>query len=421
MELIAISINYKQVPVEVREMYAFAEGELAAAMAELKKEQSILENVILSTCNRTEIYAVVDQIRRGEDYIKRFLANWFHIDQQEVEQVLISHQGFDEVARYLYRVACGLESLIMGEEQILAQVKASLAFAQENQATSSILNQLFKEAITLSKRAHTETALSRNSVSVGSAAVQLAKQEGFDFHGAKALVIGAGQMAELSATYLQAQKIERLHIANRTLEKAEKLASKQQASASSLDDLEAQLVKADIVFSATSAKKPLITESLIRIVREKRAKAPLYIFDLAVPRDVEPEVQAFDEVQVFDVDAMRQLIDDNLVARQEAVQVVEGMIDEKVVDFETWFSSLEAVPVIKSLQAKGMKVQADVFDNLTKRLPELDDHQTKVIHKLTRSIVNQLLRDPILAVKDLSQQEDSAEKLALIEQIFAIK
>lgn len=419
MHLLALSLNYKKVPIELREKLAFAESELAVAMATLKESQAVLENVILSTCNRTEIYAVVDQTRRGEDYLKRFLAQWFHLSISEFSNFLEIYQGV-EVAPYLFRVVCGLESLIVGEEQILAQVKSSFLFAQENQATGSVLNTLFKAAITLSKRAHTETSLSKNSVSIGSAAVQLTKHIWSELKEKSALVIGAGQMSELSAKYIAAQKIAALTISNRTYDKAKRLADQYQGKAIPLTALENELTEVDFAFSSTSSKTFILTESLIRIVQAKRNHRPLVLFDLAVPRDIEPAVASIDGVTLYDIDDLEQLVHFNKLERQKAEKEVELMILKAVSEFENWLSTQEAAPIIAQLQEKSMLIQEKVMESIDHKLTELSVHDRKVINKLTKSIVNQILREPILTVKSLATDENSPEKLKLFKEIFKL-
>ena len=417
MQLLAISLNYKKVPIELREKLAFAESELALAMAELKKSQAVFENVILSTCNRTEIYAVVDQQRRGEDYLKRFLAHWFHLSSSDFANFLDVYYDL-AVAEYVFRVTCGLESLIVGEEQILAQVKSSLAFAQENQTTGAILNSLFKSAITLSKRAHTETSLSKNSVSVGSAAVQLTKKIYQDLSEKAALVVGAGQMAELSAKYIAAQKPTGLTIANRSFDKVVKLAGTYQAEARALTDLEAALTAADFVFSSTAAKNFVLTESLIRIVQAKRDFQPLLLIDLAVPRDIDPAVAEIAGVQLYDIDDLEQLVQFNKLKREKAEKEVEAMVKTTVSDFEKWLSTQEVSPIIAQLQEKSMQIQQKAMDTIDRKLTDLSAHDRKVINKMTKSIVNQLLREPILSAKTLALADNSAEQLELFRKIF---
>lgn len=419
MHLLALSLNYKKVPIELREKLAFAESELAVAMATLKESQAVLENVILSTCNRTEIYAVVDQSRRGEDYLKRFLAQWFHLPISEFSNFLEIYQEI-EVAPYLFRVVCGLESLIVGEEQILAQVKSSFLFAQENHATGSVLNALFKAAITLSKRAHTETSLSKNSVSIGSAAVQLTKHIWPELKEKSALVIGAGQMSELSAKYIAAQKIAALTISNRTYDKAKRLADQYQGKAIPLTALENELIEVDFAFSSTSSKTFILTESLIRIVQAKRDHRPLVLFDLAVPRDIEPAVASIDGVTLYDIDDLEQLVHFNKLERQKAEKEVELMILKAVSEFENWLSTQEAAPIIAQLQEKSMLIQEKVMETIDHKLTELSVHDRKVINKLTKSIVNQILREPILTVKSLATDENSPEKLKLFKEIFKL-
>jgi len=407
MELLAISFDVKNVPLEIREQLAFAgDEELARAMQRLKEAPAVLENVILSTCNRTEIYTVVDSLHRGRDYVLRFLSSWFHLPTSEFSPYLQIYSGASAVAEHLFRVTCGLESLIMGEEQILSQVKASLSLAQENRASSTIFNDLFKQAITLSKRAHTETALSQNSVSVGTAAVQLAKQVfGGDLSDKQVLVIGAGQMGALLMKYLSVQKLAGLSLINRTYSKALALTK----ASVPFESLEEVLATVDIVFTATAAKDFILTESLVK-------KKSLLIFDLAVPRDVDPALSNLSNIKLYDIGGIRARVEDSLQARSQAAQEVEQMIVAEVAAFEVWLSEQEIVPLISALQAKASLIQQKAMATIDHKLPDLTEHDRKVINKLTKSIANQLLRDPILSAKSLS-----TEQLQLFKEIFGLE
>lgn len=420
MQLLVVSLNYQLAPVEIREKFSFQERELKQAMVALRDKQSILENVIISTCNRTEIYAVVDHVRRGEDYIKRFLATWFHLPIDEFASYLVMHQNSDAV-RHLFRVTCGLDSLIVGETQILGQVRSSFLLAQENKVTGVIFNTLFKQAITLGKKAHTETNIGKNAISISYAAVQLAKQAFSSLSTSNAVIVGAGKMGELAAKHLVSQKINHLTIVNRTFEKAKTLAGKYNGIAVPLENLEDALMDADIVISSTGAKEYIISAEMVRRVRGKRSKQALLMTDIAVPRDIDAGVRNIEGVLLYDIDGLEGIIESNLDEREVEAEKIEEMIEQDIKEFENWLTTLEAIPVITALREKSMNIQAKTMESIERKLPSLSEREKKVVNKLTKSIVNQILRDPIIKAKEIANDPMAEMKLQVFKEIFQIE
>ncbi len=420
VELLVVSLNYQKAPVEIREKFSFQESELEHAMASLKEKQSILENVIISTCNRTEVYAIVDDIRRGEDYMKRFLAEWFHLSIEEFVPYLVIYQKMD-VVKHLMRVTCGLESLIVGETQILGQVRSSFLKAQAKSTTGLILNTLFKQAVTLGKRAHTDTNIGTKPVSVSYAAVQLGKQVLPSFATSHGVIIGAGKMGEIAAKHMTSQKIGQLTIVNRTFEKAKELAEKYHGTAILIENLEVALLDADIVISATGAKDFIITEEMMRRVKEKRKKQQLLIADIAVPRDIDAAVRSIDDVFLYDIDDFHGMIESNLEERASEGRKIEAMIEQSVEEFEHWLVTLEATPVIAALREKSMDIQMKTMQSIERKLPSLSERERKVVNKLTKSLVNQILRNPIITAKEMANEPMAKIKLQIFREIFQIE
>ncbi len=420
MHIIVVGINHKTAPVEIRERLTFDPSQLGEAMKKLNAKKSILENVILSTCNRTEIYAVVDQLHTGRYYIKEFLAEWFQIEQGEFSPFLFIYDQ-DGAIEHLYKVACGLNSLVLGETQILGQVRSSFLLAQEENTTGTVFNQLFKQAVTLAKRAHSETDIGANAVSVSYAAVELAKKIFGTLENKHVLIIGAGKMGELAIQNLHGNGAKKVTVINRTFEKAESLATRFNGKAKSLDELQSALMDADILISSTGAKDFVITKKMIENIEKKRRGKPLFMVDIAVPRDLDPALSELESVFLYDIDDLEGIVEANLQERKKAAETISLMVEEEIVEFKQWLNMLGVVPVISALREKALTIQAETMKSLERKLSHLSDRDMKVLNKHTKSIINQMLKDPILQAKELAGSKDAEKKLELFMSIFNIE
>lgn len=415
MELIVISLNHKTAPVEIREKFAIAEHELVDAMQALKSQPSVLENVIVSTCNRTEIYAVVDRGRRGEDYIKRFLATWCHIRLEDLSPYLVVYNGKDMI-NHLFKVVCGLDSIVIGETQILGQVRNSFLIAMEANTTGTIFNTLFKQVVTFGKKVHTETNIGKNAISVSYAGVQLLKQEMKLLDNSHAVVIGAGKMAELAVQHLRSNGCSDITILNRTVEKAKVLAKKYDCHVSVMNKLSEEMAIADIVISSTSANGYVVTADMLQ-----QRSTQLYLLDIAVPRDIDPMIRELEYVTLYDVDDLEGVIESNLEERLVESEKIKVMIKQEIIDFKEWINTLEVIPLIASLRDKSMTIHAETMASIERKLPSLSDRELKVINKLTKSIVNQMLKDPILKAKEIANEDNSELKIQIFKEIFQLE
>jgi glutamyl-tRNA reductase len=420
VHVVVVGINYKTAPVEIREKLTFSEPELADAMKQLQQQKSILENVIVSTCNRTEIYAVVDQLHTGRYYIKAFLADWFHIDLDTLAPYLNVLEN-EAAVEHLFRVASGLDSMILGETQILGQVKTSYLLAQEAGTTGTIFNHLFKQAVTFAKRAHSETEIGAHAVSVSYAAVELAKKIFGDLSSKHVLIIGAGKMGELAAQNLYGNGVKKVTVVNRTLEKAEQLAKKFSGTAKSLSELSCALLEADIVISSTGAKGYIITKEMMAPLDKMRKGRPLFMVDIAVPRDLDPALAELESIFLYDIDDLEGIVQANLAEREKAARQIGNMIGTELVAFQQWLQTLGVVPVIAALREKALAIQAETMKSIERKLPHLSERDRKVLNKHTKSIINQLLRDPILRAKELAAEPNAEEALQLFMKIFNIE
>jgi glutamyl-tRNA reductase len=420
MHTLMVGLNYRTAPVEIREKLTFDPDSIAQAMKELKGKKSILENIIVSTCNRTEIYAVVDQLHTGRYYIKDFLSQWFGIDKEEFTPYLSIFEN-EGAVEHLFHVTCGLNSMVVGETQILGQVRSSFLSAQEKGTSGTVFNHLFKQSITLAKRAHSETEIGSNAVSVSYAAVELAKKIFGDLTNKNVLILGAGKMGELAVQNLHGSGVGKVTVMNRTFEKAQNLAEKFQGEAKTIEELQCALVEADIMISSTGAKGYVITKEMMQDVERMRKGRPLFMVDIAVPRDLDPGLAGLESVFLYDIDDLEGIVEANLQERKVAAEEIELMIESEIVEFKNWLNTLGVVPVISALRNKALAIQAETMESIERKMPNLSDRERKVLNKHTKSIINQLLKDPILQAKELAAQPNAEESLSLFMKIFDIE
>ncbi|MGP1909196.1 glutamyl-tRNA reductase [Metabacillus sp. JX24] len=420
MHILAVGLNYKTAPVEIREKLTFQPNELGDAMKALKEQKSILENIIVSTCNRTEIYTVVDQLHTGRYYIKAFLAEWFGLDKDTFSPFLTMYEN-DGAIEHLFSVSCGLDSMVLGETQILGQVRTSFMLGQTEGTIGTVFNHLFKQAVTLAKKAHSETDIGANAVSVSYAAVELAKKIFGDLTNKHVLILGAGKMGELAAQNLHGSGVRKVTVVNRTFEKAEVLARKFSGHAKGINELQCALVEADILISSTGSSDFVITKEMMAPAEKMRKGKPLFMVDIAVPRDLDPALDELESVFLYDIDDLQGIVDANLQERQKAAEEIGLMLEAEIVAFKQWLGTLGVVPVISALREKALGIQAETMQSLERKMPNLTDRELKLLNKHTKSIINQMLRDPILKVKELAADSDAEQNLELFMKIFDIE
>ncbi|MUV07485.1 glutamyl-tRNA reductase [Planococcaceae bacterium Storch 2/2-2] len=419
MHTIVVGVNYRTAPVEIREKFAFTEEELPEAMQTLQQQKSILENIIISTCNRTEIYAVVDQLHTGRYYVKRFIADWLDLPIDDLSTHLVIREN-DEAVEHLMRVTAGIDSMILGETQILGQVRDSFLQAQQFGTTGTMFNEMFKRAVTFARRAHTETAIGENAVSVSYAAVELAKKIFGSLEHKHIAILGAGKMGELAAKNLAGSGVKEITVLNRTFETAVDLAQKFEGTARPIQELKETLLEADILISSTGATDYVIDFELMEFVEKLRKGKPLFLVDIAVPRDMDPSIGDLQNVFLYDIDDLHGIVEANLAERRQAADKIEMMAKSEVITFNEWVATLGVVPLIAALRRKAGTIQGETMQSIENKLPDLTERELKIIRKHTKSIVNQLLRDPITQVKELATDRQAGMKLELFEQVFGI-
>lgn len=405
MHLALVGLSHMTAPLEVRESAAFDPSAAAWALADLVRagEDGCREAAILSTCNRTEVYAVGPTASAAQAAASRSLASRLPDDSQR-ERWLYS--AFDqEAARHLFRVAAGLDSLVLGEAQILGQVRAALALS--GAAAGPVISRLFREALTLGKRVRRETGIGDGAASVSYAAVELAKKIFGRLDGTSVLLVGAGKMAELAVKNLAAAGVRSVVIANRSPAGAERLVQALRgsrpgvhAAALALEAVVAQLGAVDIVISSTSAKAPVIRETDVRSALKHRRGRPLFLIDIAVPRDVEPEVHALDGVFLYNIDDLQNVVSGNLSERAAHAAAAERLVADGVGAFATWLAERQAVPVITAWRGRAEAVRTSELRKALRQLDHLDPADKAKIAALTSAIVNKLLHQPTIRLKE---------------------
>lgn len=420
MHIVVVGLNYRTAPVEVRERFAFSDADMPQALQELKRTKSVLEGVIIATCNRTEIYVVVDRLNMCGYFIRSFMEKWFGIPREEFTKHLYMYED-EQAIRHLFRVTCGLDSMVLGETQILGQVRNAFLLSQQEKATGKWFNMLFKQGITLSKRAHSETAIGESAVSVSYAAVELGKRVFGTFEGKRVLILGAGKMSELTAKHLSGAGAVELLVANRTYARAQELAAKFNGTPCSMQEAMQRLSEVDILISSTGAEGYVVTSAQVAAGMKHRPNRPMFMIDIAVPRDIDPAIRELNNVFLYDIDALEGIVESNMEMRRGEAIKIENMIENEIAVFGNWLQTLGIKPVIQALQSKSSAIHESTLESMFNKLPELDDRQRKVIRRLTKSIVNQMLHDPINRIKEMAGEENGSESLGWFTQIFALE
>lgn len=410
MYLMCVSLNYHQLPIELREKFSFSAEEVPKADQLLNSEKSILENLLISTCNRTEVYAVVDQIHTGRYYIKRFLAEWFHYTVDDFSQYVTINTR-EETAEHLFRVITGLDSLIKGEPQILGQMKNAFQVADEQGTTGAILNHLFRQAITFSKKMHTKYRVSELAQSSGQAGLHQIKTDFGSLSGKTLAVIGMGQIGKHTAYNASNMGFSKVTLLNRTNSKAEAIADKLQGVVESrpFDQLDDAVAEADAAVFAASVKQPLY---------KAKADTETIIVDLGVPRNVTVDPKS--DVDYYDIDNLHSILDANDEKKKQMLAKIAAEVPNEVHDFYVWEKQLHIVPVIRGLREHSLKIEATAYDSLLRKLPELDAHERKVISKHMKSIINQMIKGPIKEIKELSITPGATADIDFFCKIFGM-
>lgn len=418
-ELLALGLSHKTAPLELRERLALPEGRAARLMAELTESGDVFEATVVSTCNRTEIYVLTADPVVAESSILSALSSRGEIRPTELVGHLYSLRA-DDVARHLFRVTAGLESMIVGESEIQGQVKRAHELALVEGVSGPILNRLFRGALAAGGRARNETGISRTGVSMASVAVEQASRTIGDVSERRALIIGAGETSELVAGALRARGAESVFVANRHLEKACDLAQKFGGTAAPLTELSDQVAEADLVVSATMSPHHLIDREMLEPVMAERADRPVFLVDLAVPRDIDPRVRDIPGVALTDVDELQVAVARNIGRRESEARLAEHVVENELELFERWMESLEVMPVVVGLREKGDEVIARVLAENENRWGDLSDRDRERVETLARTIVGRMLHEPTVRLKEIAGTDESYEVLAMVRDLFGL-
>jgi glutamyl-tRNA reductase len=417
--LTLIGMNHRSAPLDLRERACFAEEGVPDALRRVLEGTSAGEALILATCNRVEILTRKSGSEGMSAELRAFLARERGIDDATIDRHVYVHEGLQAV-RHVFSVACGLDSLVLGEPQILGQVKRAYALARESGATGPVLDRLLQHALAAAKRVRTATGISRHAVSIAYAAANLARTIFDDLEGRSALLLGAGKMTELAARHLASQGVTDLTVTNRTYARACTLAESLNGTAVAWDEFPRELVRVDIVLTGTAAATPVLTKAQVKEAVRARRGRPLFIVDIAVPRDVEPAVQDLEGVYLYDIDDLQGVADAGLEERKRAAEDARLMLDVEVANFDRWRQTVDLGPTIAALHEHLHHVAKDELERFSRRLGSLSPEQHAVVFDLTRSVIQKVLHQPIVSLKSAAERGEAESRAALYREIFGL-
>ncbi len=421
MTLLALGINHKTAPVEIREKVAFAPEKMEQALHECVNKGEVSEAAILSTCNRTELYFSLPEDETEQPDINTLL-DWFcqyhQLDRKEVEPFIYLHNN-NAAVQHILRVASGLDSLVLGEPQILGQIKDAYNTANQAGTIGRQLNRLFQHTFSVAKQVRTDTAIGASPVSVAFAAVSLAKRIFADLSKHTALLIGAGETTELVARHLSEQGVNKMIVANRTVERAQTLASQFDAEAIALSDMPERLVDADIIIASTASQLPILGKGAVERALKHRKHRPMFMVDIAVPRDIEPEVGKLDDIYLYTVDDLREVIEEGRQSREEAAQQAEEIVENQVEHFMGWLRSLKGVDTIRAFRSQAEEKRDEQLALAKKQLAAGKDPE-QVITDLARTLTNKLIHEPSAQLNQAAYS-GRKEMLELARELFNLE
>ena len=421
MHIFSLGLNHTTAPVHLRERLAFSEEQIRSSLSRLccgHISSPLAELAILSTCNRIEIYAASSQL--AFDELEAFLSEARGVRVSDFQPYLYRFEDLN-AARHLFDVAAGLDSLVIGEPQILGQITRSHELARGQEAAGPMLNRLFQAAIHAGKRARTETAISRNPASVSSLAASVAEKTLGHINTASVVVLGAGEMAELTVEALRKRGTEKICVINRTLERAQELAQRWGATPATFEYLQQALCEADILISSTGAPHILVDANMVAEAMGSRPERPLVLMDIAVPRDIDPDCAKIPHVRLFDIDGLNARLEDSLTHRMEEVPHVKRILAEELFEFGEYLKSLEMLPLIADLHQQAEAIRLAELEKTLSRLPGLTEAERERIEALTRSLVKKLLDTPTRRLRAQSASAQASEYAAVARALFGLQ
>jgi len=419
MKLVIVGLNHKTAPVGVREKVSFSADTLESSLKRLVREYGLNEGVILSTCNRVEVLALSRDadLEKGIMQVKRFLSDSSSIPLETLDEHLYSYCAADAV-KHLFRVGAGLDSMVLGEPQILGQVKDSYAYAVEFNSAGVIVNKLYHKAFSVAKRIRTETKIGEAAVSISFAAVELAKKIFGELSGKSVMLLGAGEMAELAAKHLLRGGIREIMVANRTYERAAEFVKDFGGKAIMFREFPHHLKNVDIVIASTGAKTFIIREEQVRDVLKERKNRPMFFIDISVPRNVDPLVNNIDNTYVYDIDDLQGVVASNIKERSKEADEAEGIIEDEIEKFYRWIKSLDVVPTIIALRNHCDGIRKAELARAVKGLNGLGDKDKKIIEAMTKAIVNKILHSPVSRLKKDADKIEGDTYIDTMRKLF---
>ncbi len=418
MNTIVIGLNHKTADIDIREKLAFDGPKLEEGLLTIRNLPEVKESVIISTCNRVEIYLNAGNTEQAIASIKEFIASFHDIRNESLNDALYIHYDIEAV-RHIYRVASSLDSMVVGEPQILGQLKEAFEFSLKHKTTGILLNRLFKKAISVAKRIRTETRIAENAVSISFAAVELAKKIFTELTGKTFMLLGAGEMAELAAKHIMNNGVTDILIANRTYQTGCDLAKEFSGRAVPFENYLNELKTSDIIICSTGAPDYVLSKSQMHKVMKERKNKPVFIIDISVPRNVDPEINTLDNVYLYDIDDLQGVVDSNIHERQKEARKAEDIIEEEIETFTRWLSSLDSVPTVIALRKKAEEIKAEEIEKLINRLPDMKIKEKQAVEQTINSIINKLIHAPTIALKESSEDKDIL--IATIKRLYGLE
>jgi len=417
INLILVGVNHKTTPVAIRERLAFTKGKIEDSADRLLNYPEIIEHTILSTCNRVEIYARASNQDSGINFIKNFICEFHNLSPVELEDHFYSYSD-EEAIEHLFRVSSSLDSMVLGEAQILGQVKDAYSLAKNLRSTGLILNQLFEKAFSIAKKVRDETGIAERSVSISSAAVELAQKIFNDLENHTVMLVGTGEMAELAAKHLISYGVKTVYVASRTYERAANLARTLNGSALDFEAFKNELYRADIVITSTAASNFIIKKELVEKAIHERKNKPIFFIDIAVPRDIEPDVNDLENVYLYDIDDLQIVVAANMKEREKEAENAMNLIRYEVAKFNNWIESLDAVPTIVEIRKNAEVIRKEEIEKTLKKISNLSEGDKQIIDQMSGSIINKILHKPTIKLKQKSQSQDGHIYLKAIRHLF---
>lgn len=418
MGIIVVGLSHKSAPIEVREKLNFPEATVPEALRKLVSYEGIREGLILSTCNRVEIYASVQESDKGIERIKQFISDYHGLSRESLEQSLYVYPEAQGV-RHTFRVASSLDSMVLGEAQILGQLKDAYDIALKTKTTHTILNKLIKKSISVAKRVRTETKLAEGAVSISTAAVELAKKIFGELTGKTVMLLGAGEMAELAAQHLLGNGVKNIMVANRTFERAEELAKEFKGDAIRFEHFPDALVMVDILICATGAPQYVVNREIVSRVLKERRNKPIFMIDISNPRNIDPEVDKVDNVYLYDIDDLQSKVDVNTGGRAKEAEKAEELITQEVETYLQWERALDAVPTIVDLREKVEDIRKRECEKTIATWNSVTEDQKLAVEAMSQAIVNKLLHAPLVVLKQAASIPGEGDAtIAIARRLF---